>query len=349
MNKGLRFTERWMHISLWLLALVFASFLIGLGQLVVQHVYYVGEQPTLEQYLDPAQADPLQRQMGQAQQQFEQASERFDQASQKLAQARADTSAARDSFEAWRATRRATDRPEQDSDLIARTEALDALSAKERTALAAVQSQQQSQLDARQLLARSQAAWEKIEQPARIALEQAQRARELREFLLRLAILLPLLLVAAWLFRRQRHTRNWPFAWGFILFALFSFFFELVPYLPSYGGYVRYLVGILITVVLGRYAINWLQAYLERQKHAEALPERERRQQMRYDLALTRMIKSCCPGCERAVETKDGKSDFCPHCGIGLFDRCPGCSTRKNAFARYCVVCGAASSTQLPD
>ena len=31
MAKGLRLTEKWMHRGLWLVALVFASFLIGLG------------------------------------------------------------------------------------------------------------------------------------------------------------------------------------------------------------------------------------------------------------------------------------------------------------------------------
>jgi predicted RNA-binding Zn-ribbon protein involved in translation (DUF1610 family) len=119
-----------------------------------------------------------------------------------------------------------------------------------------------------------------------------------------------------------------------------SLFVELVPYLPSYGGYVRYIVGILITVLVGRQAIVSLNRYLEKQRLAGQLPDAQRREELSYDTALTRLSKGVCPGCERAVDLKNTSIDFCPHCGIGLFDHCGVCNTRKSVFAKFCHACG---------
>jgi rubrerythrin len=104
---------------------------------------------------------------------------------------------------------------------------------------------------------------------------------------------------------------------------------------------VRYLVGIVLTLVGGHYAIGALQRYLERQKTAEALSEAERRQDISYEVAHERLNKGICPGCERPVDLKDGARNFCMHCGIGLFRPCPACGVRANAFARFCHACGA--------
>ena len=349
MSKGLRLTEKWMQRALWLVAFVFAGFLIGLGSLIVQNVRDVEEPLTLEQFMNPAQMAKVRAEMDAAHEAQQRAQSRLEQASQKHTVAASNTASARATFGNWLATRQATARPDQDPELIRRTEALDALALAERTALAAVEAEQQALLNATHAHERASLRWNALEAPAQQALMKETDARELRVFGYRLALTLPLLLAAGWLFKHKRKTPDWPFAWGFILFALFTFFFELVPYLPSYGGYVRFIVGIILTVVAGRYAIAWLQGYLARQKLAEAMPDAERRQGMRYDVAQTRIAKSLCPGCERAVDLKDGKNDFCPHCGIGLFNRCLACTTRKNAFARFCFACGTAANTTLAD
>src|SRR3990167_7388470 len=78
------------------------------------------------------------------------------------------------------------------------------------------------------------------------------------------------------------------------------------------------------------------------------MPDQERRKELSYDVALARLAKNVCPGCERPVDLKNDKIDFCPHCGIGLFDRCGPCGTRKSAFARFCHACGASSQGAAP-
>lgn len=349
MSKGLRLTEQWMQRALWLVAFAFASFLIGLGGKVVDNLWDVERPLGIEQFMDRNQVDALRAGEQAAQARRETAQLELEQATQQHEVARANTRSARETFDNWLATRRATARPDQDPALLERTRGLDKLESEERRALAAVQAQQQALLDADQALQRARMRWERMETPARAAYEKAANAKELRVFLYRLALTLPLLVLAGWLFARKRRSPYWPFVWGFIFFALFAFFFELVPYLPSYGGYVRYLVGIAVTVLVGRYAIVSLQHYLARQRQAEALPDVQRRQTLRYDAALARLGKGVCPGCERPVDLKDAGVDFCPHCGIGLFDRCGCCNSRKNAFARFCFACGTAANTSLAD
>lgn len=349
MSKGLRLTEKWMQRGLWLVAFVFAGFLIGLGGKVVENIWDVEPPLTLEQFVDPVQGPAVRAAAQLAEKNQANAIERLDQARQKHQVAQSNTRTAQSTFGNWLATRHATTRPEQDPDLIARTQELDALKAAERSALSAVEGQQQALLDATQARDKAGARWDELVVPARIAADKAARAKELRVFLYRLAVTLPLLLAAGWLFATKRKGSYWPFVWGFIFFAAFAFFVELVPYLPSYGGYVRYIVGIALTVVVGRYAIVSLQRYLARQKAAEALPEVQRRETLKYDVAMARLGKSLCPGCERQVDLKEPATDFCPHCGLGLFDRCGQCSTRKGAFARFCFACGTPANVSLTD
>jgi hypothetical protein len=343
MSKVLRLSEKWFRRGLWLVAFVFASFLIGLGGTVVRNLPQIEHSYSLEDFIDRDAATQARNAIKSAQRNGQDAREALEQAQLKLQVARADSNAARETFNNWLATRHVTERAEQDPELIARSKALDTLKATERQALAKVEAQQQAALDARQTEERTQARLRELERVAQDGLQTARRRQELRVFLYRLALTLPLLAVAGWLFARKRKGVYWPFVWGFIFFALFAFFVELVPYLPSYGGYVRYIVGIIITVLVGRQAIVSLNRYLERQKLAEQLPDVQRREELGYDVALARLAKGVCPGCERSVDMKDPANDFCPHCGIGLHDHCGQCNSRKGAFARFCHVCGTAA------
>ena len=343
MSKALRLSEKWFHRGLWLVALVFASFLIGLGGTLVGDLPKVEARLQLDDFLDRTAAQQLREQLKAARNAEQEAQTALEQAQLQRHKARGEVQATRESLQSWLATRSVTQRAEHDPEVLIRTQALDLLKQAERQAQRDEEAQQQAALDARQAASATQQRLSQLESQGYEQLRAEQRKVELRVFLYRLALTLPLLVLAGWLFVRKRQSIYWPFVWGFIFFALFAFFVELVPYLPSYGGYVRYVVGIGITVLVGRYAILALNRYLERQKQAEALPDAQRREELSYDVALTRLAKGVCPGCERAVDLKDQQIDFCPHCGIGLFDHCGQCQTRKSAFARFCHSCGTAA------
>ena len=348
MSKTLRRSQTWFQRALWLVAFAFAWFLIGLGGKLVNNLGGAEPMPTLEQFIDAGQAAQVRSIQDHADKVIAAANDALAQARHQHQVAQANTRTEEETFQNWLATRHATARPDQDADLLARTRALDTLKAAERRALAEVQQQQQVLLDAQQQREHANLRRQQLERPALDALERAVQRRELHIFLYRLMLTAPLLAVAGWLYARQRKSAYWPFVWGFIFFAGFAFFVELVPYLPSYGGYVRYLVGIVLTVVIGRQAIVGLQRYLARQQQQEALPELERRATLNYELALKRLGHGLCPGCERSVDLKDATLDYCPHCGIGLYDHCGRCRVRKNAFLNFCQLCGTPARPQPP-
>jgi len=341
MSKAQRLSEKWFRFALWIIAVVFAGFLIGLGGTLVKNLPLVEQYLQSEDFIDRPAAEQARQAIEQQRRLAQEVRDALEQAQLKLEITRQDSLTARDSLNAWLASRRATQQAAGDTELLRRTADLERLRIGERSARAVVEAEQQRLLDAQQTEGRAEQRLQELEKQAQERLQDELQRQELKVFLYRLALTLPFLVVAGWLFARQRKSPWWPFVWGFIFFALFVFFVELVPYLPSYGGYVRHAVGILITVLVGRQAIVALNRYLERQRQAEARPDAERRQELSYDTALARLAKKVCPGCERAVELDNAQIDYCPHCGICLFDHCGQCQQRKSAFARFCHACGA--------
>ncbi|MFD1555800.1 zinc ribbon domain-containing protein [Paraburkholderia silviterrae] len=332
---------RLLQIASWIIAIVFAMFLNMLGSLVIRDLMFApqGGPPRSEQFVDNAAIAPLEAQTRDLERQRSALNDKAQ--TLRIANDRANTDyrEAQESLRNWLATRTATGDSRNDIELLARTRKLDLLQAsasdwqRQRDKLA----DQQRALDARSEQLSAQLAHLQTEADARYA--AAQRRYELTVFGWRLALTLPILLVAVWLFIRHRKSRYWPFIYGFGLFALCAFFVELVPYLPDFGGYVRVLVGIALTVFAGLYMLRAFQRYVERKRAEMEQSQSERARAVVYEKAISAYQKKLCPSCDKPWHLGGDQVSFCIHCGLRLFEVCT-CGARNFAFFPFCNQCG---------
>jgi predicted RNA-binding Zn-ribbon protein involved in translation (DUF1610 family) len=327
---------------MWLVSLVFASFLVGFGGRVIADLPKLQDSLTLDAFVsDPAALATLRSTQTRMSDDLRERNNVRAQAQLEATNAANAYAGAQAQFRNWVSTRVATTDPAQDVELTTRTRALDRLKDQQRTAELAVEQSDRVLLDLQQSLEANRRTESAMMRAAEGAYDKARRGQELHVFLVRLAVTLPLLVIAGILVARQRRADYWPLMRGFVLFAVFTFFVELVPYLPSYGGYVRYGAGIISTAIAGHYVIRSMRRYLARRQEVERQTETERRQSLQYEDALKKMGAKVCPGCERPIQTTgDTAANFCVHCGMTLFDHCQHCQTRKNVFFKYCPSCG---------
>ena len=341
MIKGVRVPERAYRGVLWLVSIVFAAFIVGLGNLVIGDLPLVDQQVMAEPPVPTAEQQRIQQEISAIDVRRGAIDDQLEIERLQLEQAQTASTNGTETFRAWIATRTATTDPAQDSELIARTRALEQLKANERAIETSIAALENERLPMDQRLTALQERAYQIEADALPAQERAMFMQDLRVFLLRLLITLPMLAIAVWMVVKKRKSDHWPLMRGFVLAAVFVFFVELVPYLPSYGGYVRYAVGIVLTIGAGHFLIKNMRSYLAKRQEAEAQAEQERRRHVSHEEAFKKVAAKICPGCDRPTATTgDAEANFCIHCGMTLYDRCTTCETRKMAFFRYCMTCG---------
>jgi len=333
--------ETLFRIVMWVISAAFAWFLVGLGGIIISDLPKVEHPIKLEDFEDQALLRLNTSQQERLRQAEVQISRERDLAQQAVSRARSAYVSEQEGYRNWLALRGSTEDSKQNPDVVERARHLEATKAAQRQAQQELERVEAEQLASQQELGRLSERARDLESDARKPFEAAHRRQELSVFGIRLLFTLPLLVVGGWAVRSRRASKYWPLWRGFVGFALFTFFFELVPYLPSYGGYVRYIVGIVLTLLAGHYVIKWMQAYLERRKEAEKQNEISRRASMDRDAALRKMAANLCPSCERPVFLVNGQpASFCVHCGLSLYTECGRCHARMNSFFAHCGSCG---------
>lgn len=348
----MRRPQFWYGLSMWLVSFVISAFLIQLGSLIMSDVPSAGNRIEESAYVDSAKLASVDGQITRSQMALRDNTNATEDARFVLSSRSLDYQNQRASFENWIKTRSATQSNDQNPEVIARVTAIEALKLQEREAERTIEALSQAAVIERRTLNGLQQQRGDILDAARAPYQKALSAEVLKVFLLRLALTLPLLLIAGALIYKKRTSKYWPIYRSFVIFALFAFFVELVPYLPSYGGYVRTIVGIFIAVLVAYFAIKSMNRYMQKKQSEEHQPEAEKRKQIDYETAVKKISNCVCPSCDRPFgdpKARKGthpetKVDFCVHCGFCLFDRCESCGERENSFYKFCGACGVPSS-----
>lgn len=351
-SKKLERTSRFIYNFI---SLILCFFLILLSNKIIDDLDTTTVRPEVERFIDQTKVSALTSNKKTLEAEMQVLNDKNSTIEKTIAAARQNYDNEKQSFENWVKTRKTLGSPDKDQEVVDRAKRLDAFYK--------VEQDWRTQLNARQEVIDAKA--KRIEQNERLLEGETQRAEErheaalksydLKVFLIRLLFVGPILALGILFFIRYRKHKFWPLFFGFTLFSFYAFFFGLVPYLPSYGGYIRYTVGIALSVGLGYYAIKKIRLYLEAKQEELKTSTQERAKNVQLEVAEKALENHFCPSCgkdfiikkwEVPVRTTDNEAlkvvtDFCRHCGLELFADCHNCGNKNFAHLPFCSSCGA--------
>lgn len=350
-NKKLTRTTKVIH---YLISGILAVFLIGLANRIIWDIDDTDKRPLIASFESQTEvhryrllSDAIQDTIYDKERDLSALQIKLDLATTSLRQEQT-------SFTSWISTRTATQSATVDAEVRKRNLRMDSIQEvihafeKRKSAYKTTLLQLREDMSSYHLL-------ETKEMDAAYALyDDAERSYDLKVFLKRLFVVLPVLLLGIWLLVKKRKHTYWPLFRGFVFFSFYSFFVGLVPYLPSYGGYVRYIIGIILAIFLGIYAIRSLQTFIKRKKEELQQSTQERSKQIKEEVAEKALENHMCPSCGKdylinELHQSPGKkgtsgafkvTPYCRHCGLQLFKECKSCETTNYAHLPHCYSCG---------
>ena len=346
-NKGLNRLSKTVFYST---SIILCYFLISLSNKIMMDIGNVVAPLHVTQFENTQELDILSQNKKQIEVLQEQLETQKNAIEQNITTATANYISEKKSFDNWLQTRKILGTPDKDFEVIKRAKKLDELYTIEKEWKEKLQIINNELSDGIKEYKVLEVAIEKEKELAYEKYYTALQYYDLKVFLVRLLIAGPILGLGIFFSIRFRKSKFWPLYFGFILFSLYVFFFGLVPYLPSYGGYVRYGTGILLSIGIGYYVIKKINQFIEKKQIELKDSAQERAKKIQGVIAEKALDNHCCPSCRKdfllkswdftTQENKNRVSNFCRYCGLELFKDCQRCHVKNFIHLPHCAECG---------
>lgn len=352
--------ERTSRIIYYSISAILCVFLILLSNKIIDDLDTATVRPEIESFENKALMADLEKKINSLNIEIENLSTKKESIEKTIATAKENYTNEKQSFDNWVQTRKTLGSPDKDQEVIGRAKKLDEFYKIEQDWRSQLNSRQieidereKKQQEIRKLIDKEKAA-------AETKYSQELKYYDLKVFLIRLLFVAPILALGIFFFVRYRRHKFWPLYFGFTLFSIYAFFFGLVPYLPSYGGYIRYAVGIILSVGLGYYAIKTIRQFIETKQAELKVSTQERAKNVQTEVAEKALENHFCPSCGKDFIIKKWEfplknnesdayklvTDFCRHCGLELFKNCNKCGNKNFAHLPFCSSCGTKPTTE---
>ena len=354
-SKKLEKTSRLIYYSI---SIILCLFLVLLCNKIIDDIDSTSTRPLMESFENKAKLSQLTTKQNALNLQIENLSAQRSLIEKTIKTAEENYTSEKQSFDNWVQTRKTLGSPDKDQEVIDRAKRLDEIH-KIKDAWKVKLEAKQTEIET---VSKQNNALQKLvndeKTEAENKFDSAVKNYELKVFLIRLFIVAPILALGIFFFIRYRRHKFWPLYFGFTLFSFYAFFFGLVPYLPSYGGYIRYTVGIIVSGGLGYYAIKTIGKYIEDKQAELQVSTEERSKKVQMEVAEKALENHYCPSCGKdfiikkwalpikgeEIELRYVTTDFCRYCGLELFSNCKKCENKNFAHLPFCSSCGTKTS-----